>query len=160
MAIFYLQINQYLLPVTKIKELNPTKAMVINGWEIINYTMPVSQMKNHVVAYEHSMTRLLKDFFEFYSKFPYDNDVICPLLGYTIKKDLFDGNGDNLPPEMRSYVQQLSSKEPEQFRCYSLICIQDPFDLSHNLTKACQQVTVNKFKTLCELSHKKLEELK
>ncbi|XP_023017587.2 uncharacterized protein isoform X1 [Leptinotarsa decemlineata] len=159
LAIFYLQINNYLLSVKKIKELNPAEAQTINGWETINYKMPVHQIKNHVSRYEHSISRLLKDFFDYYSKFDYEKQVVCPLLGYTINKNLFEGKGERLPPVMHTYVQQLSSKEPEQFRINSLFCVQDPFDLSHNLTKACQQGIVAKFKNMCGLSWRHLSSL-
>lgn len=58
---------------------------------------------------------------------------------------------------MRSYVIQLQSEEPEHFRAMSPFCIQDPFDLSHNLTKALQPGTLNKYRTLCNLSYKLLD---
>ncbi|XP_018572666.1 uncharacterized protein LOC108912018 [Anoplophora glabripennis] len=154
-AIFYLQVNNYLLSVKKLRELNPEPSLVIDGWETIKYTMPLEKMKTFVDPYPHSITNLLKDFFGYYAKFKYSEEVICPLLGRTIlKKQFFEGT---LPEEMKSYILQLQGEEPEQFRAMSSICIQDPFDLSHNLTKACQPGTLNKFKTFCELSFKLLE---
>lgn len=69
--------------------------------------------------------------------------------------------GDLLPPEMESYVRKLKTEnEPEFFRALSSFCIQDPFDLSHNLTKACAAYIVTKLKTLCELTVKHLETIK
>lgn len=73
LAIFYLQINGYLLSVKKIRELTPTPAPVIDGWETVNITKDAQQlMKNHVIPYEHTLPRLLKDFFAYYEHF---NDV-------------------------------------------------------------------------------------
>ncbi|KAJ8927156.1 hypothetical protein NQ314_020429 [Rhamnusium bicolor] len=161
MAIFYLQINNYLLSVKKLRELNPKEPMVINGWETINYTMPLDEMKSYIKPYPHNVSKLLKNFFGYYAKFPYPKDVICPLLGCTIpKKNFYEGSiGEKLPEEMKSYVIQLQSEEPEQFRAMTPFCIQDPFDLSHNLTKACQLGTANKFKILCDLTFKHLDSI-
>lgn len=88
--------------------------------------------------------------------------VVCPLLGTEIDKDLFsiDPKGSALPEVMSSYVRKLKTdSSPEYFRCLSHFCIQDPFDLSHNLTKACSSVLLNKFLKLCELSKEMLTKL-
>ncbi|CAH1098680.1 unnamed protein product [Psylliodes chrysocephalus] len=159
LAIFYLQINGYLLSVKKIRELTPTPAPVIDGWETVNITKDAQQlMKNHVIPYEHTLPRLLKDFFAYYEHFNDVEDTVCPLLGRTIKRKLF-AEPKFLPPEMESYVKQLNGAEPEQFRFMSPFCIQDPFDLSHNLTKACQISTLLMFKKLCQQSCQCLESL-
>lgn len=89
--------------------------------------------------------------------------VVCPLLGSTFLKANFisSQNGELLPPEMQTYIVKLTTeKEPELFRALSPLCVQDPFDLSHNLTKACAVRTVDKLKTLCELSMKYLQNVK
>ncbi|XP_057651004.1 uncharacterized protein LOC130890744 [Diorhabda carinulata] len=159
LAIFYLQVNDYLLSVKELKRLNPNPAPIISGWETIKYTIPLNVLKNHVKQYEHSLSRLLKDFFSYYATFDYQRHTVCPMMGHVINKSLFE-EPKQLPPEMSAYVKQLKSKQPEQFRFMSPFCIQDPFDLSHNLTKACQSVTVGAFRKLCELSYKHLDSLK
>ncbi|KAJ8913947.1 hypothetical protein NQ315_015184 [Exocentrus adspersus] len=156
MAIFYLQVNNYLLSVRKLRELNPRKPLVINGWETINYTMPLEEIKTYVDPYPHSVSKLLKDFFAYYAKFNYSQEVICPLMGHTIPKNLFLLG--TLPEEMKAYLTQLQGEEPEEFRTRSSICIQDPFDLSHNLSKACGFGVLNKFKTMCDLTFKHLND--
>lgn len=80
---------------------------------------------------------------------------MCPLLGETIKKTEFleKEDGSCLPDAMISYIQKLNCDEdPELFRANAEMCIQDPFDLSHNLTKACQLNFVTEFKTMCNLT--------
>ncbi|CAH1994297.1 unnamed protein product [Acanthoscelides obtectus] len=84
--------------------------------------------------------------------------VVCPLLGHTVRKTVFE-NTSCLPPEMKSYVNKLQSGDPELFRYTSSFCVQDPFDLSHNLSKAWTSATVNKFKALCNLSVQHLDTL-
>lgn len=159
LAIFYMQVNDYLLSVRELKRLNQNPAPIISGWETIKYTMPVDVLKNHVKQYEHSLLRLLKDFFSYYATFDYQKHTVCPIMGHVIDKSLFQ-EPKQLPTEMSAYVKQLKSKQPEQFRFMSPFCIQDPFDLSHNLTKACQSVTVGTFRKLCDLSYKHLDSLK
>lgn len=83
---------------------------------------------------------------------------MCPLLGQVVKRSQFEEpNLASLPKEMSAYVDQLEGEDPEMFRYTSFMCVQDPFDLSHNLTKAAQQGTVTKFQTLCKLSATHME---
>lgn len=58
---------------------------------------------------------------------------------------------------MKSYVQRIQTENGEQFRGLTPFCIQDPFDLSHNLTKACQHGTITRLKALCTLSYEFLD---
>lgn len=157
MGIFYLQTKGYLISVKQLRELNENKGLTIYGWETVEYNVPLHEIKKYVKPYSGSVVELLKGFFMFYSKFSHSVDVICPLLGRCIKKSDFNDNGKRLPPEMHSYRAQLHSREPEPFRNASALCIQDPFDLSHNLTKALQPHNLNKLRILCEMSYKLLE---
>lgn len=146
------------------------------GWETINYTLSSDALRASVTPYTGTLKQLISDFFKYYSKFKYETNVtnskqslgyhwsaffqvICPLLGHTIEKSDFNGSptGDLLPPEMHSYIKKLRTEdEPEFFRALSPFCVQDPFDLSHNLTKACSEYAVEKLQILCELSVKYL----
>lgn len=55
---------------------------------------------------------------------------------------------------MEAYIKKLP--DTEIFRATSPMCVQDPFDLSHNLTKACPESVVIKFKSFCDLITKQL----
>ncbi|RZC36040.1 uncharacterized protein BDFB_006746, partial [Asbolus verrucosus] len=159
MAVFFLQTRGYLLSVKTVRNYNPTQSVVIDGWDTLNYTVPIEKMKEFVKPYTSEVRQLLRDFFCYFSRFDYANDVVCPLLGNTIPKLLFNDkpNGESLPVEMKSYVQRIQSENGEQFRGLTPFCIQDPFDLSHNLTKACQHGTINKLKALCTLTYEFLD---
>lgn len=74
--------------------------------------------------------------------------VICPLLGHTYNKKHFT-EISVLPKEMASYAEQLQSENPRYFNIDSVMCVQDPFDLSHNLTKAVSVLTLKHFKQYC-----------
>lgn len=65
-------------------------------------------------------------------------------------------DGSSLPEEMQTYVRKLENPSSEIFKSCAELCVQDPFDLSHNLTKACRQGIVTRFKSLCEMMAKEL----
>ncbi|KAL3266561.1 hypothetical protein HHI36_010727 [Cryptolaemus montrouzieri] len=156
MTIFYLQTEKYLISVKTLKELNPTVSSVIDGWETITYTTPIEEAKQYVKIYKGDIIELLKGFFKYYSEFKYKTDVICPLMGDVILKSQFteDLKGGKLPKEMGNYIRKINHEEqPEYFRSLSEFCIQDPFDLSHNLTKACTPPIVDKLRKLSTLTY-------
>ncbi|XP_045480499.1 uncharacterized protein LOC123684998 [Harmonia axyridis] len=161
LGIFYLQKSNYLLSVQTLKELNRIN-MTIIGWETIDYVVPKEDILKRIKIFDGDIVELLIGFFKFYSDFNYKIKVICPLLGTEITKDSFsiDPKGSALPRQMSSYVKKISNESfPEYFRCLSHFCVQDPFDLSHNLTKACSGVLLNKFVKLCDLTHSMLTKL-
>uniref|UniRef100_A0A1Y1MIX9 C2H2-type domain-containing protein n=2 Tax=Photinus pyralis TaxID=7054 RepID=A0A1Y1MIX9_PHOPY len=156
MVIFFYQSLGYLTAVHKLKYLAPGASLIIDGWGVINFdSFTPEAIRPHINLCEKSLKELLVDFFLYYSKFNYEKDVICPLLGHTIIKSLFseDAQVTGLPLEMSIYVRKVSENTTEHFRSESAMCIQDPFDLSHNLTKGCSAGIVNKLKQLCGLTH-------
>ncbi|XP_044255317.1 uncharacterized protein LOC123005576 [Tribolium madens] len=160
MAVFFLQTGGFLLSVKTVRAYNPTQSLIIDGWETLNYTVPTEKMKEFVRPYTGNVKQLLRDFFYYYSKFDYANHVVCPLLGNAIPKLFFNERPHELLPiEMKSYVQRIQSENGEQFQFRGLtpFCIQDPFDLSHNLTKACQNGTITRLKALCTLTYELLD---
>jgi len=98
-----------------------------------------------------SIHELLLKFFEYYGGFDYTHLVICPLLGKKCQKKAFT-EVSTLPDSMKLYIAQLQNKNPEYFRIDSPMCVQDPFDLSHNLTKAVSILTLKRFKHYCNAS--------
>jgi len=117
----------------------------ILGWETgVGDTVPFDIPKQ-------SIRDLLLGFFEYYGNFNYKYFVVCPLLGETWEKRGFT-EISNLPSSMAPYVTQLRNKKPEYFRIDSPMCVQDPFDLSHNLTKAVSTLTLKRFKYYCNES--------
>ena len=142
-VIFYLQGKSYLPSVaTLIKERNDSR--VVCGWET-----GVAQPKRNDKP-ERPISELLLDFFKFYANYDYQHYVICPLLGYSLTKKAFV-ESNALPKEMKRYTEHLSRfDKPEYFRIDSSLCVQDPFDLSHNLTKAVTSISLKCFKQYCQ----------
>lgn len=95
----------------------------------------------------------------FYAEFTYKSHVICPLLGHPIEKRAFT-NPSSLPQDMAPYIDYIRDaymQEKPQTFFISPLCVQDPFDLSHNLTKAVHNRKLNKFQSNCNYSAKILK---
>lgn len=135
------------------------------------YSATKEQMSQWIEVEPDNKRDLLLSFFNFYTNFNYAKDVsmmitsgfskinfhscqvVCPLLGQTVKKEIFSRDPGSLPLEMESYTRKLlQSPDAEKFRNASAMCVQDPFDQSHNLTKSCSSAVLAKFKKLCSLS--------
>ncbi|XP_012056331.1 PREDICTED: speckle targeted PIP5K1A-regulated poly(A) polymerase-like [Atta cephalotes] len=144
LVIFYLQVKLKIPSIVDlIKSHNQSK--IISGWEtgvsdtiLIN----VSQQPIH---------ELLLGFFEYYGGFDYMHLIVCPLLGETCQKKAF-AEVSILPNSMALYIAQLRGDNPEYFRIDSPMCVQDPYDLSHNLTKAVSILMLKRFKHYCNES--------
>lgn len=90
----------------------------------------------------------LKGFFNYYAEFDYQTDVACPYLATIIKKHTF-AHKDQLPTEMQIYKSRLQVNYSETFRFDSPMCIQDPIDLSQNITKAVKKRHLRCFRQYC-----------
>lgn len=124
-----------------------------SGWEVgVSYDFPIRKK-------DYTFEELLLGFFIFYAEFNYKNHIICPLLGKLIKKKAFT-NLSNLPQDMITYInymQNTSTEERPQALSTSTLCVQDPFDLSHNLTKAVSKCKLKQFQMYCNYSAKILK---
>ncbi|GJQ74416.1 hypothetical protein Trydic_g21287 [Trypoxylus dichotomus] len=160
LMIFYLQTTGYLLSVKELRVINAEKGTVIDGWETIKYTLSLQRMKEYINRCDYTVAQLMENFFEYYAKFDFEKWVVCPLMGFLVEKSHFNGNGAALPVEMEKYVEKLKNRDPEYFRNLTPICVQDPFDLSHNVTKACSRDMQKKFQAYCSLSKNHLSALK
>ena len=117
------------------------------GWETgVSTNVPVHELNI-------SFKELLQGFFNYYAKFNYISDVACPFLGKVMKKSHFS-NTDNLPKEMDIYKSQVKEEKVDFFRLDSPMCIQEPIDLSQNMTKAVTKLHLRMFKQYCAESEK------
>ncbi|KAG7199396.1 hypothetical protein KM043_014027 [Ampulex compressa] len=94
---------------------------------------------------------LLRGFFDYYANFDYINLVVCPLMGYAVRKKHFT-QPQQLPKEMAPYKLSLTKSNPYHFRIDSLMCIQDPFDLAKNITAGVRNIVLLHFKEYCSKS--------
>ncbi|XP_015109471.1 uncharacterized protein LOC107036203 [Diachasma alloeum] len=145
LVIYFLQVTSILPTIAELID-RSQDSRIIAGWE----TGVSTDFQPRTT--DNTFRELLKQFFTFYADFDYRNYVICPLLGKPVEKKLFL-KPNELPSDMKLYLDYLNEvDEPEPFRVDSIMCLQDPFDLSHNISKAVKKFTVGKLKTFCSLS--------
>lgn len=103
---------------------------------------------------------LLTKFFEFYSNFNLKNYVLCTLTGLKIEKKHFLYHYDSLPVTFTQYRYKVKT-DGELYNRISYdfegLCVQDPFDHSHNLTKT---INSRKFLSLTEVCRETVAILK
>lgn len=63
---------------------------------------------------------------------------------------------DNLPSEMDIYKERMKMMETEHFRYDSPLAIQDPVDLSQNITKAVTKTQLRQFRYTCSVSAREI----
>ncbi|XP_076662223.1 uncharacterized protein LOC143365703 [Halictus rubicundus] len=143
LVIYYLQEKQHLPSVAElIKENNSSE--FIGDWQI---GFASAKCKNNHV---HSVTVLLQEFFEFYANFDYQRYIVCPLMGSLIAKTDFT-ELNKLPTAMNAYAMHLRTSSKREFlRTDSPLCVQDPLELSQNLTKGVSSITLKYFRQYCK----------
>lgn len=127
------------------------QSIIISGWQC-GFLDKVTASKTN-----YSFKDILQGFFSYYAEFNYCTDVVCPLLGKVLKKRAFV-NFDNLPEGMEIYKYRVQTEEIEFFRYDSPMCIQDPVDLTQNITKAVSKYQLRYFRSYCAQSLKILLE--
>ncbi|XP_047363605.1 terminal uridylyltransferase Tailor-like isoform X4 [Vespa velutina] len=150
--IFYLQIMFILPSITELIQEN-NKSKLIDGWQTgVSYEFSARK------TFKFPFVKLLSGFFIFYAEFDYRRHIICPLLGKPIERKIFT-DLSLLPNDMAPYVQYVrNAKNPKLF-CLTPMCVQDPFNLSDNLTVMVEKSTLNNFRIFCSKSAETLIDL-
>ncbi|XP_026464555.1 uncharacterized protein LOC113367140 [Ctenocephalides felis] len=174
LVIFYLQLQKLIVPVWRMTTGRIHEKKKICGWEcqVVDYVaFPKSTEK---------LSNLLRGFFKYYGEFNYSQNVICPLLGQIVNKEEFE-DYMSLPEQFKPYIdhcQRISRAALNDFNSNDMdsndlnsndmelldqlyfgplktdasMCLQDPVDLSHNVTKGIRPTDLEKFKIMCEFS--------
>ncbi|KAJ8680156.1 hypothetical protein QAD02_015943 [Eretmocerus hayati] len=145
-VIFYLQVQGVLPSVTELL-CNSRGSKMVDGWECGYPRVGPSVSPNL------NVTNHLQGFFAYYSKFDYQTSVACPFLGRIIQKHEF-AKTDQLPDEMEIYKFRASANSSEIFQFDSPMCIQDPIELSQNLTQNITKSELRRFRKHCSESAK------
>lgn len=133
MIIFYLQQPPIsILPAVAWLQSDASTHFLVDSWNVgfmgQRQLLPPSSNTS-------SISELLGGFFEYYSSFNFDEMVVCPYLGAPIKKALFRDTF-LLPKEFDRYKMNVLENMVLPMRHGSAICVQDPFEQSHNLASA------------------------
>ncbi|XP_032518372.2 speckle targeted PIP5K1A-regulated poly(A) polymerase-like isoform X1 [Danaus plexippus] len=128
MILFYLQ-QPPVSVLPSVRSLQEGFDQIVDGWNVAFDDrldrLPASTNTS-------SIPELLGGFFQYYSTFDFDRLVICPYLGRPITKESFK-RLSSLPPEMSLYRRNLESGAAGAMRFTTSICVQDPFELCHNV---------------------------
>ena len=127
LVVFYLQRASILPSVETLQRDEDVK--LSSGW---NVAFRTPDRVCDLTGDSGGVFELLKGFFRFYKDFDSTAQVVCPLLGRPVPINDFDYLSA-LPASMARYVSYVRENKVPPFR-YSSICVQDPFELSHNVS--------------------------
>ena len=152
LVIVFLQMldNPILHPVIDLKNVPGLKPDVINGWNC-SFSDNLSQLRPLPVN-ESSVFDLMRGFFSFVSNC-LSEVVLCPLLGRVIPKDKLTSS---FPPEIDTST--FLSME-EMLKIDSPLCVQDPFELDHNVCRNLSERAVLNFTAHFAEAHKWMEKI-
>uniref|UniRef100_A0A1B0B571 C2H2-type domain-containing protein n=1 Tax=Glossina palpalis gambiensis TaxID=67801 RepID=A0A1B0B571_9MUSC len=140
LAVFYLQQplqghdRSIILPVQRIQQ--NLSARMVQG---INYSFDIECEENRVYLPASITTLdLIKGFFNFYKNLNISEYVLSPYLGvHILRKDFVDDKCAFLAYHNQLItVSQYFGDDAQQFEIDRCVCIQDPFNLSHNIARS------------------------
>ncbi|XP_018017775.1 uncharacterized protein LOC108674345 [Hyalella azteca] len=143
MAFVIMNRIEILPPLAQLRRM-PYQMTVINGWNCgFREQLPPKycQQKNY------SVLELAMTFFDYYANLPASEWVICPLLGHLVSKKDMESKNRNRLPGLEDYCQANGSLQMD-----TPLCVQDPFDLNHNVTRGLTKIHLERFQTLCQKS--------
>lgn len=154
-ALFYgQQLEDPIIPTVATLQEDMDKKLIIDGWECSINTNISSSNSNTM-----SVPELLCGFFKFCSVFDYGMKVICPLIGTSLPKSMFK-TPEELPEAMHRYKEYMSGSGSNSLglKVDSDVCVQDPFELRHNITAGMSSKALENFKNYCEAAAKACDE--
>jgi len=136
MAIFFFQVQGILPSVMELQA--EVESEIICGW---NFAYSKDLEKWRVKDdNKQSVLKLVGQFFKFYRDYPYELEIICPLVGQSIKKSRIQF-GLNLPGVMENAPDFGRSGEKLSYeKCF---VVQDPFELTRNVGHAVNRDCVD-----------------
>ncbi|XP_046430293.1 speckle targeted PIP5K1A-regulated poly(A) polymerase-like isoform X1 [Neodiprion fabricii] len=155
LIIFFLQQPERAMVPTVVQLQSSCKPEFVQGWQV-NYdeNIKLQNTKN-----ENSIPSLLYEFFDFYAGFDLGSKVLCPLDGKAHPKTVF-ASAEELPDTMfryREYIRE--TQNPMLMQTDKPMCLQDPFELSHNVTSRVNGRTVAFFQQHCITSREVCKEV-
>ncbi|XP_023316276.1 uncharacterized protein LOC111694010 [Trichogramma pretiosum] len=149
LVIFYLQCKGVFRNVYDLLKAQRSSTM-IDDWEC-GYREDFCLKSNS----NSSFVDHLVGFFEFYAKFDFHKNVICPYLGITLEKENFAKM--ELPSSLLSILSVKKKKDVSLLQFDSPMCMQDPTELGQNSTKALKKRQLRWFREYCSISAEKIK---
>lgn len=151
MFIFYLQQAPYFFPPVHVLQEDPRCVNMQEGWN--GGFKPVENFCDEAIR-NATPNSIISGFFDYYSKFDFVMDVICPFTGGVMAKTDFFETAD-LPPLYERYKTNVANSYP--LRVETAVCLQDPFELNRNTTCGVSTKILEDFiihcKTAVEIFH-------
>ncbi|EDW79919.2 uncharacterized protein Dwil_GK18036 [Drosophila willistoni] len=137
LIVYYLQ-QRGLLP--SIKNLQSTR-LPSNVWGV-NYAYDlknVPEISNDVNSFD-----LIRGFFKFYSTLDFESILISPYLGRALNRTLAFLGPHAFPDyyAQMDAIERFTGTRPERFQMQRTLCIQDPFELDHNVAKGVSKANL------------------
>ncbi|XP_023708328.1 speckle targeted PIP5K1A-regulated poly(A) polymerase isoform X2 [Cryptotermes secundus] len=154
-ALFYVQqLEVPIIPPVATLQEGVDNKVIIDGWECSINTNISPQNSNRM-----SVPEMLCGFFKFFSTFDYQMNVICPLVGTSVPKSVFH-TPEELPEAMKHYKEYMSTcgSDSVGLRVDCDMCVQDAFELRHNVTSGVSSKVLENFKKYCEAAAKACDE--
>lgn len=141
LIIFYLQnLENPVLPPVSVFQVG-CKQFMVGTW---NYAFN-KQLNNKATKNRMSMIELFAGFFRFYDNFEFGTTVVCPLVGKPVLKSAFE-KPTTLDQSFDSYRAHLKETGSFPLNVNTELCVQDPFELSHNVAASCTPKTFKLFR--------------
>ncbi|XP_044728798.1 poly(A) RNA polymerase, mitochondrial-like [Chrysoperla carnea] len=146
LLIFYLQQNpKPILPNISMLQ-HPSFDKIIEGWNAgYNHNFYFHTINEDSIPY------LLHGFYEFYSTYEFSMKVISPFTATSISKAMFHDT-EKLENIFWRYKAIILKDGVNKLHVDSCMCIQDPFEHNHNLTKCVNNTTIKHLQTCCTAS--------
>merc|ERR1719187_2496502 len=153
LIIFYLQqIDPPLLhPVHTYQTVPGVTPDMISGWNC-GFTRRPKKLPS-LPTNGASLLDLLQGFFNFFNNSDFKSSVICPLLGLAPLRSLFN-DPETIPPPLNKHPGRVWF---DLNLTGSAMCVQDPFELTHNVAKNVSQRSLKFMKVCFEEAAKLLE---
>lgn len=149
LVIFYLQrLPKPILPPIQFLQKDSSYDNFVAGWNIGFNDSLRDIPKNQNTS---SIKSLLEGFFEFYSKFKFDDVIISPFVGDAIPSRVFSQT-NQLPATFEVYKSNLLERSKGVFQVHNLMNVQDPFEHNYNASIHLNLETRNLFQDECKLT--------
>ncbi|OXU29272.1 hypothetical protein TSAR_012409, partial [Trichomalopsis sarcophagae] len=153
--IFYLQQIKLVPSVSKLQE-ECSVPILVKGWQV-NFNKNFQQSARHSAENKYtnkSIPEILGEFFEFYSNYDFETQVLCPIDGQSYSREQFK-EGNCLSPSQMRYIKYLEvDKNPRVLHTWKPICLQDPIELNHNIMKNVYRANLEKLQNYFSIAAK------
>ncbi|XP_017028214.1 terminal uridylyltransferase 4 [Drosophila kikkawai] len=135
MIIVSLQVQNLLPSVKELQSFCPPENLCGVNYAYTLHLMPP-------IPNRMSTQELIRNFFVYYSTVDFQKSVVSPFLGCVLDRETTFGTPGGGFPEYEAQLQAMEEavgERPEAFQLDRSMCVQDPFELQHNVAKSVSQ---------------------